>query len=146
MSLTSDELQAVIRSSAFDNWMELTVQALDADTLTMHLPFRPEIVGTPKVNRLHGGVVGSLIDAAAGYLIISKLNKRVSTVNLVIDYLRPGHGEMRAVARLVKLGRKICNVAVEVTGSDGKLCATGRVTLLPSDVTVGEEDRVERIG
>jgi uncharacterized protein (TIGR00369 family) len=144
MSLTQEQLQAVIETCEFDRWMNLKVQSLDESTLTVKLPFRSEIVGTPKVNRLHGGVVASLIDAAGCYLLIALLVKRVSTVNLVVDYLRPAHGEMIAVARLVKLGGRICNVTVEVTGSDGKLAATGRVTVVPSNVTVGEEDQMSR--
>lgn len=142
MSLTPKELQTVIQTCEFDSWMGLQVKALDESTLTVQMPFRSETVGTPKVNRLHGGIVASLIDAAGCYLLIALLVKRVSTVNLVVDYLRPAHGEMTAVARLIKLGGRICNVTVEVTGSDGKLAATGRLTVVPSNVTVGEEDKM----
>ncbi len=144
VSLTRDKLQAVIETCEFDRWMNLKVEALDDITLTMRLPFRPEIVGTPKVDRLHGGVVASLIDAAGCYLLIALLNKRVSTINLVVDFLRPAHGELIAVARMVKMGRRVCNLTVEVTGADGKLAATGRLTIVPSNVTVGEEDHMIR--
>ncbi len=142
MSLTRDQLQAVVETCEFDRWMGLRVQSLDDATLTMLLPFRTEIVGTPKVNRLHGGVVAGLIDAAGCYLLIALLVQRVSTANLVVDYLRPAHGEMVAVARLVKMGRRICNVTVEVTGADGKLAATGRLAVVPSNVAVGDEDQM----
>lgn len=144
MSLTRDELQAVIETCEFDRWMGLKVESLDATTLTLRMPFRTEIGGTPKVNRLHGGVVASLIDSTGCYLLIALNVKRVSTINLVVDFLRPAHGEMVGVARLVKIGRKICNVTVEVTGSDGKLVATGRLTVVPSDVPVGEEHQMLR--
>ena len=142
MSLTRDQLQGVVETCEFDCWMGLKVQSLDDTTLTMLLPFRTEIVGTPKVNRLHGGVVAGLIDAAGCYLLIALLVQRVSTANLVVDYLRPAHGEMIAVARLVKMGRRICNVTVEVTGADGKLAATGRLVVVPSNVAVGDESQM----
>ncbi len=142
MSLTRNQLQAVVETCEFDRWMGLKVRSLDDSTLTMLLPFRTEIVGTPKVNRLHGGVVAGLIDAAGCYLLIALLDKRVSTANMVVDYLRPAHGEMVAVARLVKMGRRICNVTVEVTGSDGKLAATGRLSVVPSNVALGEEEQM----
>ena len=142
VSLTRSQLQAVVETCEFDRWMNLKVEALDDTTLTMRLPFRAEIVGTPKVDRLHGGVVASLIDAAGCYLLIGLLNKRVSTANLVVDFLRPAHGELIAVARLVKMGRRICNLTVEVTGADGKLAATGRLTVVPSNVVVGEEGQM----
>ncbi|UUZ62694.1 PaaI family thioesterase [Polaromonas sp. P1-6] len=142
MSLTRNQLQAVVETCEFDRWMGLKVQSLDEATLTMVLPFRTEIVGTPKVNRLHGGVVAGLIDAAGCYLLIALLTNRVSTANLVVDYLRPAYGEMVAVARLVKMGRRICNVTVEVTGADGKLAATGRLSVVPLDVALGEEEQM----
>lgn len=141
MSLTPEQLQAVIETCEFDRWMGLQVKSLDDSTLTLRLPFRTEIVGTPKVDRLHGGVVSSLIDATGCYLLIALAGKRVSTVNLVVDFLRPAHGALVAVARLVKMGRQICNVTVEVTGADGKLAATGRLTIVPSNVAVGEEEQ-----
>lgn len=142
MSLTRDQLQAVIETCQFDRWMGLKVDSLDDATLTVLLPFRSEIVGTPKVNRVHGGVIASLIDAAGCYLLIALLVKRVATVNLVVDYLRPAHGAMIAVARLVKIGSSICNITVEVTGADGKLAATGRLTVVSSNVAVGEEEQL----
>lgn len=144
MTLTRDQLQAVIETCEFDRWMGLKVESLGDTSLTLLLPFRAEIAGTPKVNRLHGGVVASLIDATGCYLLIALNVKRVSTVNLVVDYLRPAHGEMVAIARIVKMGRKICNLTVEVTGADGKLAATGRVTIMPSDVALGEEEQMIR--
>lgn len=139
MAYSVEQLQSVVESCQFDRWLGLTVMQVDEESATIRMPLRNEILGTPKVDRLHGGAVGALIDAAGCYVLISRLNKRVSTVNLVVDYLRPAHGDMQAYARIVKLGRRICVVAVEVTGADGKLAATGRLTIAPSDTTVGEE-------
>ncbi|MEY2892183.1 MAG: hypothetical protein RJA98_2091 [Pseudomonadota bacterium] len=144
MSLTREQLQTVIETCEFDRWMGLRAESLDDATLTVRLPFRAEIVGTPKVDRLHGGVIASLIDATGCYLVIALLVKRVSTVNLGVDFLRPAHGELVAVARVVKMGRQICNITVEVTGADGKLAATGRLTIVPSNVAVGQEDQLTR--
>lgn len=144
MKKTPDQLQTVIETSEFDRWLGLKVLSLDDQSLTLQMPFRPEIIGTPKVGRLHGGIVASLIDAAACYLLIAKLATRVTTANLVIDYLRPSHGDMLAVAKIVKTGKRICNVTVEVTGSDGRLSATGRATIVPLEVAIGDEDRMIR--
>lgn len=143
--MTRDELQQVVATSAFDRWMDLRVESLDATTLRMRLPLRDEIIGIPTVRLLHGGVIASFIDAAGSYLLIAHLNKRLSTVNLVVDYLRPAQGELVATAQIVKLGRKICNVAVTVAGEDGKDVASGRLTIVPSAVTIGEEQAGTRI-
>ncbi|MCO6381739.1 PaaI family thioesterase [Oceanicola sp. 502str15] len=145
MTHTIKELQDVIDTCEFDRWLGLTVEAVSEDSVTLSMPQRREILGTPKVERLHGGAVGSLIDAAGCYVLIARLNRRLSTISLVVDYLRPAHGTMVALARIVKLGRRICTTSVEVTGSDGKLVATGRLTVVLSDVEVGQEHKVERI-
>jgi len=145
MALSLAELQQVMETCEFDRWLGLVAEHLDDESLVTRMPLRTEILGTPKVDRLHGGVIAALIDATACYLLISQLIKRVSTVSLVVDYLRPSHGEMIARARIVKLGQRICVVAVEVTGANGKLAATGRVTIAPSNVTVGEEHSAARI-
>jgi uncharacterized protein (TIGR00369 family) len=145
MALSLAELKQVMDACEFDRWLGLVAEHVDDESLVIRMPLRTEILGTPHVDRLHGGVVASLIDATACYLLIAHLNKRVSTVNLVVEYLRPSHGEMTARAHIVKLGRQICVVSVEVTGANGKLAATGRATIAPSSVTVGEEHGVTRI-
>jgi len=145
MTMTRDELQEIVTTSAFDRWMGLQVETLDETSLRMRLPFREEIVGTPTVRRLHGGVTASFIDATGSYFLIARLNKRISTINLVIDFLRPAEGELVAIAQIVKIGRRICNVAVTVTGEDGKEVATGRLTIVPSEVTIGQEQAGTRI-
>ena len=142
MNMKQDQLKAVIETCEFDRWMGLRIQSLNESTLALVLPFRNETVGTPEIKHLHGGVVASLIDATGCYLLIALLNKRVSTASLVVDYLRPAHGELVAVARLVKMGSRICNVTVEVSGEDGKLAATGRLTVVPLNVVVGEEGQL----
>ena len=82
MSLKQDQLQAVIETCEFDRWMGLLIRSLDESTLTVMLPFRTEIVGTPKIKNLHGGVVASLIDATGCYLLIGRLT--VVPLNVVV--------------------------------------------------------------
>jgi uncharacterized protein (TIGR00369 family) len=137
--LSSEELQDVINTSAFDNWLGLEVQNLDAQSLVLRMALRPETVGTPKVDRLHGGAVASLLDATACYLLIAHLNTRVSTVNMFIEYLRPAHGDVVATARVVKMGKRICSVTVDAIDARAVLVATGKITVMPSAVPIGQE-------
>ena len=51
---------------------------------------------------------------------------KLGTIDLRIDYLRPGistHFEMRA--QVIRLGARIANTRMEFLGADGKLLATG---------------------
>lgn len=139
MKLSLPDLQKTIETCEFDRWLGLTVTCLDDDRLVLEVPLRREMLGTPKIDRLHGGVVGSIIDATGCYLLIAKLNKRVSTVHLAVDYLRPAHGSLVATGRIVKLGQRICVTEVDVVDTSGKLVASGRLTVVPSDIAVGEE-------
>lgn len=55
------------------------------------LPYAAELVGDPMTGVLHGGVVTTLLDAAGGAAVFSRLRKPVplATLDLRIDYLRP---------------------------------------------------------
>jgi uncharacterized protein (TIGR00369 family) len=93
------------------------------------LPVRGELVGDPRRPALHGGVLSSLIDAAGGLAAWSALAdaESVSTVDLLVDYLEPaGLGaELRAEAKLVRKGNRVCHVRVAVS-QDGVVVAEGR--------------------
>jgi uncharacterized protein (TIGR00369 family) len=140
MTLSAAELQDVVGTGVFDTWLGLRIETLDETSLVVRMPVRDDIYGTRTASRLHGGAMASLIDAAGCYLLIARLGTRLSTVNMVVDFLRPAIGDVVAKATIVKLGRRICVVAVEVTGEDGKLAATGRLNVAPSDVKLGEEE------
>ncbi|MBN9064631.1 MAG: hypothetical protein BGP06_21660 [Rhizobiales bacterium 65-9] len=142
MLLSLQNLQAVIETCSFDKWMGLKAVELRDNSLSIRLPVRPEILGTPVIDRLHGGVVASLIDATACYLLIALYNKRVSTADMVIDYLRPAHGELVATSRLVKLGRTITVVSVDVHDAHGKHVSVGRLAISISQVSIGDEHQM----
>lgn len=59
--------------------------------LVLDLPWRAELVGDPEAGLMHGGVITTLIDAACGGAVLSRLSDlcRVATLDLRIDYLRP---------------------------------------------------------
>ena len=78
---------------------------------------------------VHGGVVATLLDNAAVAAVWTKLQGAIpaGTADLQITYLRQSHGELEAKARVIKRGRQLCTVLVDITDADGILCASGRV-------------------
>jgi uncharacterized protein (TIGR00369 family) len=65
----------------------------------------------------------TLIDLAGHAAVAVKIGKMAPT----IDYLRPSIGEsVVARARLLKLGRMLARVDMEVTDTQGRLIAVGR--------------------
>ena len=76
----------------------------------VELPFRPEHVGNPEIPALHGGAISATLDTTGGLAVWSKArpDDRVSTIDLRVDYLRPGRAEpVIVVARVVRLGNRV---------------------------------------
>lgn len=95
------------------------------------LPFREELATLGSV--VHGGAIATLIDTAAmaaswaGAELPESL--RGSTVGLSASYLAPADGRtIRASARVVRRGRRLATVHVDVHDTEGTPVATALVT------------------
>jgi uncharacterized protein (TIGR00369 family) len=91
----------------------------------LHLDIRDELKQNQGV--VHGGAVASLIDTAAAFAIVTRLEsgERVTTTDLTIHYLRPiTSGRITATARIVRGGRRLFVISVEVTNSQRVIVAT----------------------
>ena len=82
---------------------------------------------------MHGGAIASLIDTAAMVAAWSEgevpANARGTTVNITVAYLAAAQQEdLRAVARVLRRGRNLVYLDVEVTGASGNAVAKGLVT------------------
>jgi uncharacterized protein (TIGR00369 family) len=64
----------------------------EPEFLELRLPYSDKIVGNPETGVIHGGAVTTLMDAGCGGAVMIRLGKpmRVATLDLRIDYLRPG--------------------------------------------------------
>ncbi len=93
--------------------------------VSIHLEVRDELRQYQGV--VHGGAVASLIDTAAAFAVLSQLdlNERVTTTDLTIHYLRGvSAGRLTATARIVRGGRRLFVLSVEVTNDQQALVAT----------------------
>ncbi len=109
----------------------LRPQAVDADpisgTVTIALSYRDELARAPNEKSFHGGVIATLIDLAGHAAVAVKIGKMAPTIDLRIDYLRPSDGEnLIARARLLKAGRTVARVDIDITDTQGRLVAVGR--------------------
>lgn len=109
----------------------LRPQAVDADpetgTVTIALAYRDELARAPGEKSFHGGVIATLIDLAGHAAVAVKIGRMAPTIDLRIDYLRPSSGEdLVARARLIKAGRTVGRVDVEINDTQGRLIALGR--------------------
>ena len=97
----------------FNSFLGIQCTRVEPGFCRLELEYRPELIGDPLRRAIHGGVLSTLIDTCGGACVWSKLEAvdAVSTVDLRIDFLRPG-GEERVVAEanLVRLGNRVAVV------------------------------------
>jgi uncharacterized protein (TIGR00369 family) len=98
------------RGIPFNNFLGMEVVTFEAGLARVRIPFRSELVGDPFRPALHGGVVATLVDATGGAAVWSTLSlaDRVSTIDIRVDYLRPGRlEEVIAEARVRRAGNRV---------------------------------------
>jgi uncharacterized protein (TIGR00369 family) len=66
----------------------------------------------------HGGVTFTLADTVGGAALVSEVDQPVPTIDMRIDYLDAGTGDLRAVADTVRVGGDVGTVDVEVYAVD----------------------------
>lgn len=100
----------------------------------IHLPHRPQI--TQQHGFIHGGVVGTIADSAAGYAAntLTPADTSVLTVEYKINLIAPADGE-RLVARgeVIKPGRTLIITRAEVyaiKNAQWTLCALMQQTIM----------------
>ncbi len=98
---------------------------------TLILPFTDSLVTVGTI--VHGGAIASLIDTAAMVAAWSDTEvpakARGTTVNLTIAYLAAAEKEdLQAIARVMRRGRSLIYLDVEVKGASGNAVAKGLVT------------------
>ena len=130
--LTPDALQSWFDASPFIAFMNLKIEAVDAEagSLTVSMPIRPEFErGGPMQGQFHGGPVASLIDTVGDFAVALKVGGGVPTINFRVDYLRPSSGTaLTATATARRVGRSVAVVDIDVYDDRGRLTAIGRGT------------------
>jgi uncharacterized protein (TIGR00369 family) len=66
----------------------------------------------------HGGVTFTLADTVGGAALVSLVDQPVPTIDMRIDYLEAGTGDLRAEADVVRCGDDVGVVDVEVYAVD----------------------------
>lgn len=87
------------------------------------------------IGTVHGGILATLLDSAAGCAVHTTLEAGVgyTTVDLSVTYLRPVTREtplLHCTGEVVHAGRTIATARAEVRDEDGRLYATATATCL----------------
>lgn len=112
------------------------------------ITMRPDLVGHYAYGRLHGGVISATLDAMAGLALMVGIGERhahetaqqimhrfmkMGTIDLRIDYLRPGLGQhFVAHADVTRLGGRLGSVQMRLVNDANTLIATGAASYVIS--------------
>lgn len=137
------ELEQKIRGrlaeSAFAHWMGFRLAALGAGESEIRFTLEPHHLNPGRI--AHGGVIASLLDAAIGIALRSRLprDREHVTVHLDVQYLTPvREGALVARGSCVRAGSRTGYGEAELLTEDGRLVAKGSATFL---VVPGDWDR-----
>ena len=78
------------------------------------LEMRPELSWNEDRVMAHGGVTFTLADTVGGAALVSLVDQPVPTVDMRVDYLEAGTGDLRAEAEVARLGGDVGAVDVAV--------------------------------
>ncbi len=129
-----------IEKTPFNKHVGMRVEGYGEEPLKLRIDFRDELVGNYSRNMLHGGVSMSVLDAVGGMQVFRAVIKRlqnepqdlvtavlskISTINLSVQFVKPGIGRsFYATAQIVRLGRKVAFVDMQLLNQDDELIAT----------------------
>lgn len=125
-----ERLKREIARAPLHDFLRVQADSVAADgTVAVQLPFRPEFRRARDVDDYHGGILAALIDLTAHAAVAVQSGDMVPTIDLRVDYLRGAPGvTLRAVGRVLRLGRSVARADVEVWAGEGRLVAAGRGT------------------
>ena len=115
----------------FNKFLGMRVVDLRPGFARIEVPFRPELIGDPSQPALHGGVLSALADATGGLAVWTGADdprRRLSTIDLRVDYLRPARPELVAAeGTVVRVGHRLGVVDVRLFHPErGEVVATGK--------------------
>lgn len=132
----------------FNEFLGFRIVKLESAPVRARFDMKPELVGHFLYGRLHGGVISSVLDVAAGLAIMTAIAEmhadencdaimrrfsQLATIDLRVDYLRQGIGEyFIAEGSVTRLGRRIAVCSMRMENDQGTLIATGNASYIVS--------------
>lgn len=152
-ALSSEQLadyvtQVFSEHMPFNQLLGMEISRLEADEVEIRLPWNNKLMGNPIHKILHGGVTAAVLDTVGGLMAILYMIKelpqvtvddfqkrlsKASTIDMRVDYLRPGKGsEFIASAQVIRKGSRVAVCRMELHNQDGEHIAFGTGTYMVS--------------
>ena len=105
-------------------WLDVRSVRLVPGEVELELDLRPELMNS--LDAAHGGVICTLIDVAMAAAARSDSpESRVVTVDMSVQFMRPGTGTLKAIGRARKITRSLAFCEAEISDANGDLVARG---------------------
>lgn len=105
------ELMEAANQGDHFNALGMRVTDIARGSVTMELPYSPQLVGNPDTGVIHGGVITALLDSCCGLSAATVLDELglTPTIDLRIDYLGAAepHQPVYAVGEVYRLTRHV---------------------------------------
>ena len=135
-------LQEIIEERIpFNKLIGIKIESIGMDSLGIRFEMRPELIGNFKRGNLHGGVISTVLDAIGGMVVWAEIMKKmedqsfeeisirfskIGTIDMRVDYLRPGLGKyFIATGTTLRTGNKVSVTRMELHDDKGTLIAVG---------------------
>ena len=148
--LTSERLEEIVGDFAaripFNSLLGLSPLRIDDGCVSFSFDMREALIGHPFRKFLHGGVISSCLDVAGGMAaflavlqhyrcvddaVVQSVLARLATIDMRVDYLRPGQGEsFVAKAQVVRAGKKVAVTRMELCNEAQTQLAVGTATYI----------------
>ena len=125
----------------FNTVLGLKITAIKPESVSARLDMRHDLIGHYAYSRIHGGVISAGLDAMGGLAVMAAIGARhmdespeqrlhrfakLGTIDLRIDYLRPGIGEWFELnAEVLRLGSRVATTRMGFYAADGKMLSSG---------------------
>lgn len=130
----------------FNRVLGLEIRLDQSDDIVVGFDMKDELIGNYVYGILHGGVISSTLDVAGGLTATFNVLKRtaelteadiadrvsrIGTIDLRVDYLRPGKGRsFTASGKIMRAGRKVAVTRMEMHNEQSVLIAVGTGTYI----------------
>jgi len=105
----------------------------DAGQCEVRVPRQREYDGV--FESFHGGILMTIADSAACFAVLTTTgaDQLMTTTDMNIRFLAPCLSDVHVKARVIKRGRLMCPVAVDLLDAEGKLVAVAQVNYMLLD-------------
>ncbi|GIU38367.1 thioesterase family protein [Shewanella colwelliana] len=130
----------------FHNLLGMDIKRYDTDGVEVVVSMKPQLIGNIHQQILHGGVTATVLDVVGGLTAFSGLVasrddwsledlqtrlQTLGTIDLRVDYLRPGRGQVfTGTGTVIRAGNRVSVCRMELHNEQGSHIAFGTGTYM----------------